>query len=85
MTKKQILAKNIQLSEKLANFIVKSKHNIKKISTGDSYVVFSATDKTLNRMNKRLVDSLVKQGKKVIKAEETEDNKDPWKFTPAWL
>ena len=77
------MAKNIQLSEKLANFIVSSKQNVKKNATGDSYVVFSATDKTLNRMNKRLVDTLLKQGKKVIKAEETQDNKNPWKFTLA--
>jgi len=85
MTKKQIVAKNIQLSEKLANFIVKNKQSVKKISASDSYVVFSATDERLNRMNKKLVDTLVRQGKKVVKAEETQDNKNPWKFTPVSL
>lgn len=85
MTKKQILTKNIQLSEKLADFIVKKKSSIREVPAGASYVIFSATDKILNRMNKKLVENLVKQGKKVIKVKETKDNKNPWIFTPVPL
>ena len=77
MSKKQQITKNIQLSEKLADFLAD-----KKVSGGTSYVVFSATDKKLNIMNNKLIASMMKKGKKVVKAEEAKGNKNSWTFTP---
>lgn len=80
MSKKQI-DKNFDLAEKLANFLAK---NPEKEFRGVSYVVFSAKDKALNKLNQKLLESLKKQGKKVVKAEETQTPKNSWKFSPVF-
>lgn len=81
MSKKQI-TKNLDLSMKLANFIVKNP-NI-QIPKGVSFVVFSADDKELNKVNTQLYEKLQGKGTKVIKAEETKSRKSPWIFTPSF-
>ena len=80
MSKKQQFSKNIKLSEKLANFLASSPESLKKIK-GLSVVTFSAKDKELNKANNQLVNKLIKSGKKVVKAEETSSNKNPFTFT----
>lgn len=77
MGKKQI-EKNFELSEKLANFLAENPKILKK---GANFVVFSATDDALNRINSKLLKSLKGQGKKVVKAKETKSQKNPWAFT----
>lgn len=84
MSKKQI-EKNIQLSEKLANYLASNPKELAKRPNSASFVVFSACDESLNRLNERLARNLVSQGKNVIKAEETRDAKNPWVFATAPL
>ena len=50
MSKKQI-EKNFELSEKLAVFLGKNPKKMKAIPKDSSFVVFSATDKLLNKIN----------------------------------
>lgn len=82
MTKKTQVAKNIQLSAKLTNYLLDNPDAVKSSSSDSSYVVFSAEDENLNKMNSKLVNKLIKEGKTVIKAEETKNNKKPWKIIP---
>ena len=82
MSKKQ-LEKNIKLSQKLADFLAKNPKNMKSVSKDSSFVVFSATDKLLNKINEKLIKSLEKEGRIVIKAQETKKSKFPWVFTPS--
>ena len=82
MTKHTQFIKNIDLSEKLAVFIAKNPDEVKNLPEDASFVAFSSTDKKLNDENKKLLESLQKEGRKVIKAEETNDKHNPWKFTP---
>lgn len=84
MSKKQI-EKNIELSEKLAVFLGKNPKKVKAIPNDSSFVVFSATDELLNKINEELIKSLEKQGRIVIKAQETQKSESPWKFTPSYI
>lgn len=65
--------KNIVLAEKLLDYLQTVKHR-----SGYSFVVFSKNDKKLNAQNEKLAQILIKEGKKVIKAEETGDKTNPW-------
>lgn len=82
MSKKDQGKKNIDLFEKLMNFL--SSKKVDNYSSGNySFVVFSKGDKQLNEENKELVAELKKEGKKVIKAQETGDSNSPWNFAQA--
>ena len=82
MSKKDQGKKNLDLFEKLMNFL--SSKKVDKYSSGNySFVVFSKKDKQLNEENGNLVAELKKEGKKVIKAEETGNLKSPWNFVQA--
>lgn len=83
MSKKQI-EKNIELSLELASFLVKNPQKIQNAPEGSSFVVFSASDALLNKLNEKLAVSLKKKGRKVIKAKETKDSSNPWVFTPSF-
>ncbi len=82
MSTKTQTEKNLKLSEKLANFIVSHPEITSKLPDNASFVFFSAKDKSLNEVNKGLIKGLLEEGKKVVKAEETKDKKNPWRFTP---
>lgn len=75
MSKKVQIKKNLILTEKLLDYL-SSKQT--KSSGKYSYVVFSKEDESLNRENEKLIEGLLEEGKKVIKAEETGDIKNPW-------
>lgn len=81
MSKQQQVEKNLKLSEKLANYMVTHPDILGKLPKKASYIVFSLKDKELNKLNSNLIDGLIEEGKKVIKAEETVDKNHPWKFT----
>ena len=82
MSKKDQGSKNLDLFERLMNFL--SSKKVDNYSSGNySFVVFSKKDKQLNEENKKLVTELKKEGKKVIKAQETGDSKSPWNFVQA--
>lgn len=79
MTKHSQITKNMEFSQELMNYLIAKKIKIKPNS---SYVVFTYNDENLNKMNVKLLNELVKEGKKVIKAMKTNDSENPWKFTP---
>lgn len=81
MSKAQQIKLNIELSDKLANFLV-TKPNMLKKYTGYSYVVFSSTNPTLNKLNDHLIEELLLEGNGVVKAMETGNISSPWEFTP---
>ncbi len=82
MSKKQQAQKNLNLTVKLTNYLTKHPELNKYVwgASGVSLVLFSATDKNLNKENEKLVEELKEEGKKVVKAEETKNTKEPWKF-----
>lgn len=81
MGKKLQTAKNIELSHKLIQYLVKGK-SVPDLPQDVSFVVFSKTDKKLNCANEELLESLYKEDKPVVRAEEPETNKGVWKLTP---
>jgi hypothetical protein len=81
MTSKVQLNKNIALSGELADFLSKSV-SILKNNNNSSYVVFSETDKDLNKLNEKLAKDLAKEGNKVIKATKSKNSKKNWIFEP---
>lgn len=80
MSKKQQLDKNMKLTVKLADFIASHPEANKAIPSGASIVPFSVSDNVLNRMNEKIIPGLKEEGKTVVKAKETKDNKNPWQF-----
>ena len=84
MSKKQQAQKNLNLTVKLTDYLAGNPEMDKYVwGSGVSLVTFSATDKKLNNANQELVESLLEEGKKVVKAQETKNSKQPWKFTSA--
>lgn len=82
MTKTKQIQKNLNLSQKLASYILSNPMATKGLPSNASYVFFSPTDKKLNEANNEITKSLLIQGTAVIKAEETSSQKNPWKLTP---
>lgn len=74
--------KNIDLSEKLASYMTSSRFSGNSFPSGANYVVFSATDKSLNALNDEIVKKRKHDGHPLIKAFETTDKKNPWTFAP---
>lgn len=79
MSKNDLFSKNIELSESVANFLVKNPSYLKKYGNS-SFVVFTENDNDLNTMNQNLLSSLLDEGKKVVIATLTSDNSKPWTF-----
>lgn len=83
MSKKKQLEKNIKLSTKFTTYVENVPDVANKISSSSQYVILSADDKELNEMNKGIIESLLKQGKKVVKVQETKNPKIPWELSTA--
>ena len=81
MSKKVQISKNLELTQKLLKYLVKGK-DVPELPQDVSFVPFSNTDKRLNKANKELLDSLSKEDKPVVMAEEPKSAKDSWKLTP---
>lgn len=81
MSKKKQLEKNIKLSTKFTSYVENKPDIANKISSSSQYVVLSADDKELNKMNEGIIESLLKQGKKVVKVQETNNPKVPWELS----
>lgn len=81
MTLKKQFTINIDLSEKLANYIASNPEDVKNLPEDASFVTFSSHDVSLNNANMKLVEGLLEEGRSVVKATETNDKKSPWKFT----
>ena len=82
MSTKTQAKKNLKLSEKLADFLVSHPEVSKKLPDEALFVTFSAGDKNLNEVNKKLIKELLEEGKRVVKAQETNNEKQPWEFSP---
>ena len=73
---------NSRLIGKLHNYLMTHAEVSEKLPNDSSYVVFSARNSQLNKQNEKIVDKLLKEGKKnIIKAEETKSRNTPWKLT----
>lgn len=81
MSKAQQIKLNIELSDKLANFLVTKPEMLKRYA-GYSYVVFSSTNPGLNKLNNHLIEELLLEGNGVVKAVETGNVSKPWEFSP---
>lgn len=81
MTKNKQIIQNIKLSEKLANYVAENPQKLGNLPAKASFVTFSVKDKKLNEENKKLLEGLKKEGKRIIKAQETADKNNPWRFT----
>jgi Family of unknown function (DUF5647) len=82
MNTKTQAEKNLKLSEKLADFLVNHPEVSKKLPDDASFVTFSVGDKNLNEVNKKLIKELLEEGKRVVKAQETNNERQPWEFSP---
>jgi len=80
MSNKIQAKKNLELVSKLADYMAKNPQAEASIPSNASYVFFSATDKELNQANLKLAESLASEGKVVVKAQESKDKTNPWKF-----
>lgn len=81
MTKQIQTSKNLKLSAKVAEYITKNPNAVKDFAGDLSFVVFSADDMLLNKVNTNLVKKLKMEGKNVVKVQETKDKNYPWKFS----
>lgn len=81
MSTKTQTTKNIDLTEKLITYIMKGK-NLPSLPKDVSFVPFSKSDKKLNQANEELLESLSKEEKPVVIAEESKTNKGSWNITP---
>lgn len=81
MSKKMQTSKNIELTHKLINYLVKGK-NVPDLPQDVSFVPFSKTDKKLNSANEKLLEALSKEDKPIVIAEEPNTSKESWKITP---
>jgi Family of unknown function (DUF5647) len=68
---------NLKLPEKLADFLVRHPEVSKTMPNDASFVTFSAEDAQLNEVNKKLIEELLEEGKHVVKAQETNNKKQP--------
>jgi hypothetical protein len=82
MSTKTQAEKNLKLSGKLADFLVSHPEVSKRLPDDASFVTFSVDDKNLNEINKKLIKELLEEGKQVVKAQETNNEKQPWEFSP---
>ncbi len=73
--------KNIALTNKLAEYISVNPSVIKNLPHNVSFVIFTAKDLELNKLNSQIFESLHEKGEPVVKVEETENKSSPWKFT----
>jgi hypothetical protein len=81
MSTKNQAQKNLKLGEKLADFLINNPRISNTLPDDASLITFSADDENLNKANTELIKGLLEEGKHVVKAEETKNIKNPWKFT----
>ena len=81
MSKKVQTSKNIDLTHKLIAYLVNGK-NVPDLPQDVSFVPFSKSDKRLNKANEELLESLYKEEKPVVIAQEPKTSQETWKITP---
>lgn len=83
MSKQTQMKKNIELSKKLMDFLVSHPDEREKLPNQVSFITYSEQDEYLNKENDKLIITLHKEGKKVVKAIQTNNPTSPWKFQAA--
>lgn len=81
MTKKIQTSKNIDLTQKFIEYLLKG-DNVPNLPENISFVPFSKNDIELNKANEELLESLIKDKNPVAKVEEPTSSKEAWKITP---
>lgn len=81
MSNKIQTSKNIDLTQKLIEYLVNGK-DVPELPNDVSFVPFSNTDKKLNQANEELLEKISRNEKPVVKAEEPKNKKDSWIITP---
>lgn len=81
MSNKKQTSKNIELTQKLIEYIIKGE-DVPELPEDVSFVPFSKKDKMLNKANEELLENLSKEDKPIAIAEEPESKNAPWKITP---
>lgn len=81
MSKKIQTEKNIELTHKLIEYLIKGE-NVPKLPDDVSFVPFSNTDKKLNQANGELLEKISSDEKPVAIAKEPKNKKDSWIITP---
>ena len=81
MSKDVQTKKNIDLTQRLIEYILKGK-DVPELPQDVSFVPFSNDDNELNKANEELLESLSKEDKPVVKAEEPKNKKESWKIIP---
>jgi hypothetical protein len=82
MNTKTQAEKNLQLMEKLTEFLLNHPEVDKQLPADASLVIILAEDKTLNEVNDKLIPGLLEEGKHVVKAQEIKSNTNSWEFSP---
>jgi hypothetical protein len=82
MNTKTQAEKNLQLMEKLTEFLLSHPEVDKQLPSDASFIILSAEDKTLNEVNDKLIPGLLEEGKHVFKAQEIKSDTNSWEFSP---
>lgn len=81
MSTNQQLKKNLKLTENLMEYLADNPSDSPSLKWGAvSFVIWSKDDSKLNNLNTKLIESLQEEGKKVVKAIQTQDKNEPWTF-----
>lgn len=80
MSKATQTSKNLALTQKFLNYLISAKDLPNYLSYSNTYIIFSADDQELNKLNTKLLEDVLAEGKNVIKVEETGNKKSPWSF-----
>lgn len=81
MSKKMQTLKNIDLTQKLIEFLIKGK-NVPELPQDVSFVPFSKSDKKLNTANEELLENLFKKDNLIAIAKEPKNSKESWQIIP---
>lgn len=81
MSKKVQTEKNIDLTNKLIDYLVNGK-NVPNLPQDVSFVPFSKDDRELNKANEELLKNISKEDKPVVRAQEPLNKKDSWQIIP---
>lgn len=84
MSKNKQIEKNLHLSGELMKYLADNPSRSPTKKWGSvSFVVLTKNDDELNKLNGQLINSLLDEGKKVVKAIQTSNKKQPWTFLQA--
>jgi len=80
MSQKEYIKIKLDLINKLAEYII-SKPDLYKKYSDCSYVIYIKSNYSFNAKNKRLIESLKREKKKIVRAQFVENNHVEWRFT----